>query len=159
MSIDPYFLHFTRRPAAVAYSWSKKKEFEPGDRMARKSALKSALQWNARNATAQLFLGNPRNRYHWVRYEDFVQEPRQVVSEIVDFVGDSVRTEELPFIDERTARIQQASHSVFGNPVRFQSGPVSIEADDKWRNSLKWSQKGVVSLLTWPLQLKYGYLW
>ena len=81
--VEPHVLHFVRDAPPVAHSWGRHKEFEPGVPMARKGPAAAALQWLARNATAELFLGErgtPRMR---LRSEDLMQRPRDHVESIV----------------------------------------------------------------------------
>ena len=49
------------------------------------------------------------------------------------------------------------SHSMAGNPSRFESGTVTISRDDTWRQQLPPSVQRLVTLLTWPLARRYGY--
>ncbi len=155
-ALELYVLHFMRDSRAVAYSWTKKKQFQPGDNMARKTPVKSALQWNVRNLSAEMFLMRKPDRHMTLRYEDFVANPEAAVASIVSLVQEN--SVQLPFVDPHTAELQHANHSVFGNPVRFQQGEVTIRLDNKWQTKLNQRQKFAVTGLTWPLQLKYGYL-
>jgi len=155
-NIDLYILHFVRDSQAVAYSWSKKKQFQPGDYMARKPPVKSALQWNARNISAEMYLRRKTARYLLLRYEDFVRAPQQSVESIVGLVGEQDVT--LPFVTADTVALTRATHSVFGNEVRFQNGFVKVTLDTRWQNEMSRKQKFMVTALTWPLRLKYGYV-
>ena len=154
-AIDFYVLHFTRDSLGVAYSWSKTKEFQPGDKMARKAPGKSALQWNARNLAAEMFLRQKPERYMRLRYEDFIDNPRKSVVAIMNLLAEEPIN--LPFTSTHTVELSQANHSVFGNPVRFQNGLVTLRLDNKWQAKMNRSQKLAVTALTWPLRLKYGY--
>jgi hypothetical protein len=155
-TIDLYILHFIRDSLAVAYSWSKEKLFQPGEYMARKTPVESALQWNARNITAEMFLGRTAGRYMALRYEDFISNPKTSVESIINLLGEKDVT--LPFVGPHIVELNKANHSVFGNPVRFENGPVKLQEDNKWRTKLNKGHKLAVMMLTWPLLLKYGYL-
>ena len=52
------------------------------------------------------------------------------------------------------ARVQ---HTVSGNPNRFQTGAIPIRADEEWRSSMTWRMWLMVSLMTWPERMRYGY--
>ena len=155
-SVEPYFLHFVRDARPVAHSWGKYKEFEPGVPMARKQPTASALQWLARNAMAELFL--PRDASHWmqIRYEDLTQQPRDNVQSIVRWLDEDVA--ELPFVTQHEAHLNEPNHSVFGNSVRFRSGPVTLRRDESWRQEMRPRDRRVVSLVTLPLRVRYGYV-
>jgi hypothetical protein len=49
------------------------------------------------------------------------------------------------------------THSVKGNPDRFRTGPIEIRLDDEWRRAMRPRDRRVVTALTWPLLLRYGY--
>jgi hypothetical protein len=154
-SIELYVLHFTRDSQAVAYSWSKVKEFQAGDKMARKTAVVSALQWNAHNLFTQIFMKQNPKRYLWLRYEAFVENPQRAITTINEFLGES--SANLPFVSSHTVQLKQVNHSVFGNPVRFQQGLVTLRLDDKWQTKMNKRDKLAVKALTWPLRRRYGY--
>lgn len=152
--IDLYTLHFIRDSRAVAHSWSKKKLFQPDDYMAQKPPIKSALQWNARNITAESFLERTPERYIMLRYEDFVDKPKTSVESILNLLGEIGAM--LPFTTEHTVELE-ANHSIFGNAVRFSTGTVELKLDEGWKTKMKAGAKITVTALTWPLLLKYGY--
>lgn len=154
--IDPYFLHFVRDSPPVAHSWGKRKEFEPGVPMARKSPTSSALQWLARNATAELFLPRDPARRIRLRYEDLMQRPRDHVVAILRWIG--ADDAGAPFVTQHDANVEHANHSVFGNAVRFQRGQVTLRRDDSWRGQMAPADRRLVKALTAPLRLRYGYL-
>jgi hypothetical protein len=154
--LDLYHLHFVRDAPAVSYSWSQKKEFQPGDYMARKGPVKSALQWDARNLSAELFLPHDGGRWMSVRYEDMMVDPRGAVRRIVDWLGEPDVV--LPFTSEREVQLDRPNHSVFGNEVRFKTGPVTLRLDERWREGLDERDALKVKALTWPLRARYGYL-
>lgn len=157
--IDLYVLHFVRDSRAVAYSWSKEKLFQPGDDnpdyMARKKPVQSGLQWNARNLAAEIWLRQTRGRYKMLHYDDFVDQPRRSIEAISDLLGETPAS--LPFVTEHTVELKP-NHSVFGNLVRFQTGTVELRLDDRWQTRMSGKHKRAVTVLTWPLLLKYGYL-
>ncbi len=152
---DVHYLHFIRDSPAVAYSWGRKKEFEPGVYMPRKSSVKSALQWDARNLSAELFLARGTDRQMSLRYEEFIAEPRDTVASIVRWIDEWPA--DLPFRSSHEVELSRSSHSVFGNEVRFQSCPVVLRSDERWRREMSRRDQVVVKSLTLPLRLRYGY--
>jgi hypothetical protein len=154
-SLELYVLHFMRDSRAVAYSWSKVKEFQPGVKMARKMPVKSALQWDARNLMTELFLNRNSGRHQVLRYEDFIDRPRESIESVINLLGETPL--DLPFVSSHTVDLQNANHSVFGNPVRFQTGLVELKLDNRWQKKMDQSHKLAVAGLTWPLQRRYGY--
>lgn len=158
-SIDLYVLHFIRDARAVAYSWSKRKPFqsdsENPEYMPRRNPIRSAMQWNARNSAAELWLRQNASKYMTLRYEDFVQKPKASVISILEFMGE--KNGNLPFISDQRVALA-SNHSVFGNVVRFQTGNVQIKMDSEWQNKMSSFHKTAVTLLTLPLLFRYGYL-
>ena len=158
-SIDMYTVHFIRDARAVAYSWSKKKLFIPDtvnpEYMPQRNPVRSALQWNARNAAAEIWLRRPVNKYLHLRYEDFVRNPQPSVERILNLLAEPAH--ELPFVSERSVQLDK-NHTVFGNVVRFQTGTIDIKLDSEWRREMSSFYKTAVTYLTWPLLLKYGYV-
>jgi hypothetical protein len=51
-----------------------------------------------------------------------------------------------------------ATHQVAGNPMRFHVGELDLRRDDAWRASFSSSNRWLVSGLTAPLMVRYGYL-
>lgn len=156
--IELHVLHLIRDPRAVAYSWQKRKAFEPDptrtDYMAQYGPLKSAFQWISRNSAVELFL--PRGAQHSVRlrYEDFSANPRETLMPVAALLGEDA--EDLPFLTDRVVQLRP-SHSVFGNLVRFRTGPVEITPDEQWISHMDRASYLAVTATTWPLFLRYGY--
>jgi hypothetical protein len=89
-----------------------------------------------------------------ISYESFVENPRRAVEGILDVLREDGR--KLPFTGERDAELG-ISHTVSGNPNRFQSGPVRLRPDDEWISRMRPRDKTLVTLLTLPLLARYGY--
>jgi hypothetical protein len=62
----------------------------------------------------------------------------------------------LGFLDGRTISLQ-VDHTVAGNPMRFQQGALTIQPDEAWRSSMPARRQLLVSALTVPFRLRYGY--
>lgn len=150
--VDLKVLHFVRDGRAVAHSWSQRRESQPGEALRRQSIPASSLQWNARNATAELFL---RGAYRRLRYEDFVARPRQELAAVAEWIGRD--DADLPIAGDR-ARLSEPNHSVFGNEVRFATGDVTLSHDVRWKTDMAPRDRRIASALTFPLRLRYGYV-
>jgi hypothetical protein len=153
--VEPYYLHVVRDVPAVAHSWGKHQEFEPGVPMARKSPAASALQWLARNAAAEMFLRRSPSPWLSMRYEDFVSRPREHLAAILAWLDEQRDT--TPFTSSHEVDIDRRNHSVFGNRARFQTGSIRLSADEQWRNGLSPRDLRTVTTLAWPLRVRYGY--
>jgi hypothetical protein len=157
--LETYALHLIRDSRPVAHSWQKKMVYDPtGDEplyMTRFSPARSSKLWYTWNLATERVWASAADRYLRMRYEDFVAAPAESLRRILDLVGESVP--ELP-VDEENRFEMGEMHSAAGNPSRFKDGPVEIRRDDKWRSAQPTSHRLLVTLLTFPLLLRYGYL-
>jgi hypothetical protein len=49
------------------------------------------------------------------------------------------------------------SHTVSGNPSRFEAGRTRIARDDRWQDSMPRGERLLTTALTSPLLHRYGY--
>ncbi len=156
-SVDVRVVHLVRDPRAVAYSWLRKKlqpDPDSPEYIAQDSPAGSALRWVARNVGAEAFWRRSKERYLMLRYEDFIAEPRKSVERILKLVGEELAP--LPHVAEHEVKLGM-NHNIWGNPNRFQSGPVRLKRDDEWVFRMRPRDKTQVTLLTLPLLARYGY--
>ena len=157
-SLDARFLHIVRDPRGVAFSWGKRvqrPETVGGvSYMPRFRPTAVAARWLYDNAGAHLLgaLGDPRA---FMRYETFVQSPEQELARVLAALGEERAAADLA-LDLKEAELQP-THSVCGNPMRFRTGRVPIELDDKWRREMPGGAARAVTVLSWPLLKAYGY--
>jgi hypothetical protein len=160
--IDLRVLHLVRDGRGVAHSWSKKvrrPEIVTGETlMPQYSILKSGVLWTVHNLLfdALSMIGTRTLR---LRYERVAADPARYLAEIRTFAG--LPPDPLAFLHrdgDVTVADLGTSHSVAGNPMRFQSGGVHVRSDDAWRRSMSPARRRIVTLLTWPGRLRYGYL-
>jgi Sulfotransferase family len=154
----PYFLHLVRDPRAVAYSRQRRKlnpdRPVPGF-MDVSSVSNSAASWLAWNVTSEAVARrHDPNHVMRLRYEDFAADPLGTTARIVRLVDEVAP--DLPFIDPTTVRLK-GNHTVSGNPARYVDGVVPIREDDEWRSQMPIHQRLAVTLMTFPLLVKYGY--
>lgn len=153
-------LHLVRDSRGVAYSWTKEIARPESERelakplMDRYSPWKAALLWNAHNLAFD-FLARQDVPVRRVDYETLVTEPSSTVRDVATFLGLDV-TNVSDLISSDSVKLSR-SHMVSGNPMRFQTGELQLRRDDAWRHNLDHRSRRVVSLLTGPLMLRYGY--
>ena len=63
---------------------------------------------------------------------------------------------ELPFVSGNEA-LTSVNHSVAGNPDRLRHGLIRLRQDDRWRTGMARRDQRLVSVLTLPLLMHYGY--
>lgn len=155
--LDVHVVHLVRDSRAVAYSQQRPK-LKPEihweeRRMQVKPPIRTAVTWVLTNALLHLL--ERRGRYSRVRYEDFVRDPRATLARISADAGQS--RGDFPFVEGERAWLGQA-HTVSGNPIRFQQGWTRMAPDSEWEHRLgRWDRR-IISAVTAPLLVKYGYL-
>jgi len=158
--VDLRVLHLVRDPQAAAFSWTRKKPLGDGGGaavMASQGMVRSAGLWMIWNATSEVLWGASRGRYLRLRYEDFVADPRGSVEAVLALVDlGQGRVLDTVFVGDDKVSLE-VTHSVAGNPGRMNHGVVAVSLDDEWVTAMAWWQKAVVTALTWPLLLRYGY--
>jgi hypothetical protein len=157
-SVDFYPLHLVRDPRGIAFS-RRRGKIDPGVNRSMRDfgPFLTGIQWSFWNlATEAMWNRRGGGRYLRLHYEDLVARPRQSLQAILDFVGED---RPLPLIGENQVMIQP-THTVAGNPVRYDSGLTTLKLDDQWLRDIAPGDRLTVTGLTWPLILRYGYpLW
>lgn len=156
--LDVTVVHLIRDPRAVAFSWQRRSEpsqLEQSDESLHfpgRSALVAGLDWVLQNSSTDVINRLDDYAHYRLRYEDFVARPQFTVRQLVeamdvanDAIGEKEPTIELPEVH------------IFGNPSRFKSGAIPIRLDDEWRRQMKPSERTLITALSGPLMLRYGY--
>jgi len=151
-SVDLYVLHLVRDPRAVAFSWTRAKEYEPGKSLGQQGTVKTTAYWVAWNQAISLLWGRERSKYIFLRYESFVSRPRETLAQVVRFVGGAER--ELPFATSASIEMRP-THAVAGNAERFATGSIHLQVDDRWLREMPWLSRSTVSLCTAPWRYRY----
>jgi hypothetical protein len=48
-------------------------------------------------------------------------------------------------------------HTVAGNPLRFRTGSITLRPDVAWRRELAPRDRALITTLTGPMMMRYGY--
>lgn len=156
--VDLRLLHLVRRSHGVAYSWTKHvvRSDKAGREMLRKPPSRTAATWLLENVLFETIgrTGTPR---HQLRYEDFVAAPRETTRQVADFLGMAIPEEALPFTGPAEVELV-TDHSVWGNPMRLQTGAVTLRPDEAWREKLPREARRTVTAISWPGLVRYGYV-
>ena len=159
--IELYVINLIRDSRAVVYSWQRKK-FHPDDIRGEKYMLK----WNILPASRRWlqeyalfpYIKRRCKTYTTLRYEDLIANPKKELSRVMDELGFNITKKDLSFIKEdKTVKFKQF-HTIWGNPMKFQKGPIKLKLDDEWKTKMPWYKKAIVTALTFPLLLKYKYI-
>lgn len=147
-------VHMVRDARAVAHSWSRwVPRPEDGTPMTRWRPAATAVHWLVQNLAFHLLArcGVPVTR---VRYEDLVDAPRRTLAQLTLRLG--LPAARPSFLADGAA-VLSVGHTVSGNPMRFAVGTVPLRRDDAWRTGMARRDRWLVTALTWPLLLRYGY--
>lgn len=151
-------VHLVRDIRGVAYSWSKEvtRPDTPGRtvHMPRLGASAVAARWLAHNTMMEL-LGR-RAPVSRLRYEAFLADPRPELSRVLGQIGLAIDARALDFISDGAVTLR-ANHTVMGNPMRMATGSVPLRLDDAWRTNLPAGPRRLVTALTGPMLVRYGY--
>ena len=169
--VDLRVVHLVRDSRGVAYSWTKevRKPEVTGDDafMPVYSPSSSGRQWVAYNLLFDAFgiLGvldavfsgdTPGPPGMVLRYEALLENPREGLERILAHAGEPVTPESFAFLGDGWVDLG-VDHTVAGNPMRFHQGRLDLRLDRAWTTKLPARDRKVVTAITWPLQLRYGY--
>jgi hypothetical protein len=147
-SLDVRLLHLVRDSRGSAFSWSRPKSRLDGDgteSMRTFGPLQASVLWTMSNAPYHIPFGIPLAR---IRYEDFAAAPQTSLTPVMQSLGFA----ELA-VGGRGGTVQ---HTVSGNPARLGENS-AIQVDARWLREMKPFDRHVVTLMTAPLLVKYGY--
>lgn len=155
--IDLRYIHLVRDPRGSAFSWfqrriqsAKKKGLE---HHGRPSEPAISLRWAALNVLSE-FVGGCTDASMRLRYEDFLRDAGGTIEQIARFAGEPAPRQ--PLVIDHSVEIQQG-HIGLGNPSRMDAGRVALRRDDRWVAGMSGLDKVLVSGLTLPLFIRYGY--
>jgi Sulfotransferase family len=154
--IRVHAIHLVRDSRAVAYSWRRTKRrpeihWQQLD-MELMSPIRSSYKWGSLNAAME-FVGTRVDRYDRIRYEDLVCDPFATLSPVLP---SDLRTDLAEVLSGDRVR-PGAGHTFSGNPLRFERAPLTIRPDVEWITKMDESDRLLVTGLTLPLLMRYGY--
>jgi hypothetical protein len=142
------YVHLVRDPRAVAESWRTRDPVHHGP-------ARTARDWVAFNLLFEAVRArHGPGRSIRARYEDFCGRPAATLQRVAGLTGLEGRP--LPLVKEHVVRIPE-THTVLGNPSRFDIGDVELRDREEWRDSLPASSRRVVTAIGGPMLLRYGY--
>ena len=152
-------LHLVRDSRGVAYSLMKKQP-RPGtfgrqEHFRQFGPVLGPILW----ATAQITTERFRSRaasYVRVRYEDFVADPSVTVRRVLDEAYPTVAPDHVGHVNGRAVHLGM-DHLIASNPNRSCRGAIELREDTTWQREMSAARRWIVSALTFPLLLRYGY--
>ena len=147
-TMDLRVVHVVRDPRAVAASWRRKAR--SGGLAARWAPVKAAIHWLTENLAFEILRAKGVQVVS-VRYEDLLHRPRETLTDLIGNL--ELPPHPLTFLDGREARLGVA-HTVSGTPRRLAPGRIRFrERGAELPRAHRW----LITALTWPLLLRYGY--
>ncbi len=150
-------VHLVRDSRGRAFSWQRVKRhplLKDEIVMRVQPARKAAWAWLGISALTELMLRR-RGRYLWVPYEELTTTPERVLRRVMDFAGIA---EPVPARGPNGGFELALGHMASGNPMRFEAGEIQVREDDEWRTAMGWREKALVTVLTFPGLVRYGYV-
>jgi len=150
-AFDVRVIHLVRDSRATAFSWLRRKESRMASGpmlMQIRPVTTSARRWWYHNLTSELL--RPKAAYYRMKYEDLVADPDAVLAGVASVL-------DIPVISNGREVNLPVQHLTTGNPIRFESGPATIKADNEWATKMSAKDFAVVTGMTAPLLLRYGY--
>jgi hypothetical protein len=158
--LDLRVLHLVRDPRGVAYSWSKagivKPQSRDGETMGTYRPHRLALLWSALEVESAALAATAPYAAR-VRYEDLVSRPRPTLTAALTAIGLPASGEALGHVGDHSVALAP-SHGVAGSRSRFTSGRVELQLDDAWRAGLAPGARRIVTAVTFPQLIRYGYV-
>lgn len=152
-----HVVQLVRDPRAVAFSWRRSRRRPEvhwkAEDMPIERVTATAARWTVHNALVESLAALAAS-YCRIRYEDFVSDPSVIVSRIL---APYEWSRAKPLGGETAAISLDPTHTVSGNPMRFEHGQVSLSLDDEWRHALNLRDRASVTAITLPLLARYGY--
>lgn len=158
--IELYVAHLVRDSRGVTFSLGKKTR-RPGlpaheEHLDHRKPAASCFLWSMANLFAEA-LSTGAAGYVRIRYTDFVRSPADTIRRVLEMTGERPISTHLPHVSGEVVQLG-IPHVLAGNPVREQTGNVPLREDLEWRREMEPGKRHLVTALTFPLLLRYGYL-
>ncbi len=158
--LDLRVLNLVRDSRGVANSWSKvgihKPQSADGELMGTYSPQRLAVLWAVLQLECSM-LGAATPHAARVRYEDLVAHPRTTLERALTSIGMAPAKDALAHVGEHSVDLEP-SHGVAGSRTRFTTGRIDLQLDDAWRSTLPVGARRVVTAVTLPQLVGYGYV-
>ncbi len=158
--LDLRVVNLVRDSRGVANSWNKsgivKPQAQDGALMGTYAPHRLAVLWAALQLQCAV-LGAATPYSARVRYEDLVAAPRTTLDRALRTVGLAPAPGALAHVGEHSVDLTP-SHGVAGSRTRFTAGRIDLRLDDAWRSSLPAGARRVVTVMTLPQLVGYGYV-
>jgi len=158
--VDVRVLFLVRDSRAVTYSWAKKvkrPEIQAAESfMPRYPYWRSAIYWMLYNMISLVVVKKYFSESYVIqKYENIFLDPGGFITKLEKLTGEkfgSIKPKLLGEVD-----IPFDAHTISGNPVRFAKN-IKFSKDSRWENEMNKFQKGIVTIISYPLLKVFRYI-
>ena len=158
--LDLRVLNLVRDSRGVANSWNKsgirKPQSRHGEAMGTYPPQRLALLWAGLQLQSAVLTATAPHAAR-VRYEDLVDRPRPTVERALEGVGLPPAQGTLDHVEEHSVTLAP-SHGLAGSRTRFTAGRIELRLDDAWQTGLPRQARRLVTAVTLPQLVGYGYV-
>lgn len=152
--ITVYSVQIVRDPRGVLFSHRKRSTPDNPGRAQPIETMKYAVYWMLR----QITFDSIRRRYGpdrslLVIYEQLMEDPNQVLEAACRLLGEDIPADKL----QLGVPLQMPEVHGPDGSGRFSPTQVVLRADDRWRRELHLFDRLLMTFLTFPFLLRYGY--
>ena len=153
--LSVYCVQMVRDPRGVALSFQNHAKRTTGV-AAHLMAVRASLLWVTKHALAEVVRRTyGPHRSFLVRYERFTEDPRSTVEDVARMLGEPPPA--LPLSSGIAITVPEAHGPDGSRWLRFVGTEVTVKFDDRWRSELGRVDRFLVTLVTAPLLVRYGY--
>lgn len=154
--VTVYCVHIVRDPRGVLFSLRKRSIPDDPGRAVPLETVKNAVYWMLRQLTFYAI----RQRYGKKRsfvvvYERLMEDPNPALRTVCRLLGEQVPASELQL--GVPLQMPEVHGPNGGGSERFKATQVILRKDDRWKNELHPFDRVLMTLLTFPFLLRYGY--
>jgi sulfotransferase family protein len=157
---DFKLIHLVRDPRGVCWSnvsGKRRRRGQPLPDIERSPVrfvrhLRTVLGWWSANLVCELFGLLFPSQYARVCYEELAESPESALGKIFQSLdlGPGPKLGAVNANDNR--------HQLSGSRVRYQAvDPSEMRQDVRWKTQMPSADRRMISILTWPMRLRYGY--
>ena len=147
--MDIKILFLTRDCRGNAWSFVKRSGAEGSGRTEALSyASKEWLKINRR--IERLLVDVPRANWKHVKYEELCREPREVLTDILEFAG-------LEYDEAVLDGREDVAHTIAGNRIRLSNTSAKIQEDQRWREHFTEKDEQAVRDVAGEFSRRLGY--
>ncbi len=156
--LDLRVIRLVRDGRAVAHAWNRRQKSDPGvaaegGTMPRRSLSRAGLAWAWEVALTEVVSTEARAAAD-LRYEDLVADPAGQLHRVLEDLGLGT---DLDLAGHGRSWPVVSTHSVGGNPIRFDRELVVESRPEAWRDELAGFERALVSAIAAPELLRHGY--